>query len=79
MTNGPAVVIKGTYEDWPDGPRKLTALEPDREPNRPDLLVRRRARPGRQSGMDAAVKNLTEEDIVNIVAYTASLDPWRYG
>ena len=25
--------------------------------------------------MDAAVKNLTEEDIVNIVAYTASLDP----
>ena len=24
--------------------------------------------------MDAAVKNLTEEDIVNIVAYTASLD-----
>ena len=29
--------------------------------------------------MDATVKNLTEEDIVNIVAYTASLDPWRYG
>ena len=25
--------------------------------------------------MDAAVKNLTEEDIVDIVAYTASLDP----
>ena len=34
MTNGPAIVIKGTYEDWPDGPRKLTALEPDLEPNR---------------------------------------------
>ncbi len=30
MTNGPAIVIKGTYEDWPDGPRKLTALEADR-------------------------------------------------
>ena len=29
--------------------------------------------------MDAAVKNLTEEDIVNIVAYTACLDPWRHG
>ena len=29
--------------------------------------------------MDAAVKNLTEEDIVNTVAYTASLDPWRHG
>ena len=29
--------------------------------------------------MDAAVKNLTEEDIVNIVAYTSSLDPWRHG
>ena len=29
--------------------------------------------------MDAAVKNLTEEDIVNIVTYTASLDPWRHG
>ena len=29
--------------------------------------------------MAAAVKNLTEEDIVNIVTYTASLDPWRHG
>ena len=34
MTTGPAIVIKGTYEDWPDGPRKPTALDPDREPNR---------------------------------------------
>ena len=34
MPNGPAIVIKGTYEDWPDVPRKLTALDPDREPNR---------------------------------------------
>ena len=33
MTNGPVIVIKGTYEDWPDCPRKLTALA-DREPNR---------------------------------------------
>ena len=34
MTNGPAIVIKGTHEYWLDGPRKLTALDPDREPNR---------------------------------------------
>ena len=34
MTNGQAIVIKGTYEDWPDCHRKLTALEPDLEPNR---------------------------------------------
>ena len=79
MTNGPAIVIKGTHEYWPDGPRKLTALESRPGTQPPDLLVRRRARPGRQPGMDAAVKNLTEEDIVNTVAYTASLDPWRHG
>ena len=39
MTNGPAIVIKGTYEDWPHGPRKLTALEPDREPNRRGVSI----------------------------------------
>ena len=79
MTNGPAIVIKGTYEDWPDGPRKLTALEADREPNRQTFWFGAEPRPSRQPGMDAAVKNLTEEDIVNIGAHTASLDPWRHG
>ena len=38
MTNGPAIVpaivIDGTREDWPGGPRTLTPLDPDREPNR---------------------------------------------
>ena len=38
MTNGPAIVpaivIDGTPEDWPGGPRTLTPLDPDREPNR---------------------------------------------
>ena len=34
MSNGPAIVIEGTREDWPGGPRTLTALDPNREPNR---------------------------------------------
>ena len=38
MTNGPAIVpaivIDGTHEDWPGGPRTMTPLDPDREPNR---------------------------------------------
>ena len=38
MTSGsaivPAIIIEGTREDWSDGPRTLTPLDPDREPNR---------------------------------------------
>ena len=34
MSNGPAIVIEGTREDWPGGPRTLTPLDPHREPNR---------------------------------------------
>ena len=39
MTNGPAIipwiVIEGTREDWPGGPRTLTPLDPKQdEPNR---------------------------------------------
>ena len=38
MSNGPAIVpvivIEGTREDWPGGPRTLTPLDPNREPNR---------------------------------------------
>ena len=38
MSNGPAIVpviiIEGTREDWPGGPRTLTRLDPNREPNR---------------------------------------------
>ena len=34
MSKGPAIVIEGTREDWPGGPRTLTALEPNRERNR---------------------------------------------
>ena len=34
MTNGPAIVIRGTREDWPGGPRTLRPLDPNREPNR---------------------------------------------
>ena len=38
MSNGPTIVpviiIEGTREDWPGGPRTLTRLEPYREPNR---------------------------------------------
>ena len=37
MTNEQKIVIKGTYEDWPGGPRKLTALEPALRP-RPTTL-----------------------------------------
>ena len=33
MSNGPAIVIEGTREDWPSGPRTLTPLDPYREPN----------------------------------------------
>ena len=33
MTNGPAIVIRGTREDWPGGPRTLRPLDPNREPN----------------------------------------------
>ena len=28
------IVIDGTREDWPGGPRTLTPLDPDLEPNR---------------------------------------------
>ena len=38
MSNGPAIVpaivIEGTCEDWPGGPRTLTPLDPHPEPNR---------------------------------------------
>ena len=38
MSNGPvivpAIVIEGTREDWPGGPRTLTPLDPHQEPNR---------------------------------------------
>ena len=38
MPNGPAIVpeivIEGMREDWPGGPRTLTRLDPNREPNR---------------------------------------------
>ena len=33
MSNGPAIVIDVTREDWPGGPRTLTRLDPHREPN----------------------------------------------
>ena len=33
MSNGPAIVIDVTREDWPGGPRTLTPLDPNREPN----------------------------------------------
>ena len=35
MSNGPAIVIEGTREDWPGGPRTLTPLDPGLEPDRP--------------------------------------------
>ena len=31
---GPTIVIAGTREDWPGGPRTLTPRDPTREPNR---------------------------------------------
>ena len=34
MSNGPAIVIDVTREDWPGGPRTLTPLDPNEEPNR---------------------------------------------
>ena len=34
MSNGPAIFIAGTREDWPGGPRTLTPLDPNQEPNR---------------------------------------------
>ena len=30
---GPTIVIAGTREDWPGGPRTLTPRDPTREPN----------------------------------------------
>ena len=32
--DGPKIVIEGTREDWPGGPRTLTPRDPSREPNR---------------------------------------------
>ena len=32
--DGPKIVIEGTPEDWPGGPRTLTPRDPSREPNR---------------------------------------------
>ena len=32
MTNGPAIVITGTYDKWPGGPRTLTSLDPAPRP-----------------------------------------------
>ena len=34
MSNGPAIVIEGTREDWPGGPRTLPPLDPDQVPSR---------------------------------------------
>ncbi len=34
MSNGPAIIIEGRREDWPQGPRTLTPLDPNPEPNR---------------------------------------------
>ena len=34
MSNGPAIVIDVTREDCPGGPRTLTPLDPNEEPNR---------------------------------------------
>ena len=34
MSNGPAIIIEGTRDDWPGGPRTLTPLNPNRDPNR---------------------------------------------
>ena len=31
--DGPQIVIEGTREDWPGGPRTLTPRDPSREPN----------------------------------------------
>ena len=40
MSTGPAIVIEGTREDWPGGPRTLTPLDPGREPDRPNAVRR---------------------------------------
>ena len=32
--DGPKIVIEGTREDWPGGPRTLTPGDPSRKPNR---------------------------------------------
>ena len=32
--DGPKIVIEGTREDWPGGPRTLTPRDPSRDPNR---------------------------------------------
>ena len=39
--DGPKIVIEGTREDWPGGPRTLTPRGPQPGPQPADLLVRR--------------------------------------
>ena len=51
MSNGPAIVIEGTREDWPGGPRTLTPLDPAREPNRQTFWFGAELAPGRQPGV----------------------------
>ena len=46
MSNGPAIVIKGECGVWPGGPRTLTALPADREPNSQTFWFSVRLEPG---------------------------------
>ena len=46
MSNGPAIVIKGDCHFWPGGPRTLTALPADREPNSQTFWFSVRLEPG---------------------------------
>ena len=51
MTNGPAIVVEGTRKDWPGGPRTLTPLDPDREPNRQTFWFGDQFAPAQQPGV----------------------------
>ena len=46
MSNGPAIVIDVTREDWPGGPRTLTPLDPNEEPNRQTIWFGAELAPG---------------------------------
>ena len=51
--DGPTIAIEGTREDWPRRRSNPDAARPQPRTERADLLVRRRARPGRHPAVEA--------------------------
>ena len=58
--DGPTIAIEGTREDWPRRRSNPDAARPQPRTERADLLVRRRARPGRHPAVEA-VRRMREQ------------------